>query len=116
MGDTGTCTMGLCATEEVRDETNKKPVKYSYFPLRARGFAPLLALEVGNVPYEAEVIQFKDWKPIKESGRCPFGYLSLLTLPDGTAINETTAVLNTIGYLGKLLGETLSDSAVSQMI
>ena len=108
--------MGLCATEEVRDETNKKPVKYSYFPLRARGFAPLLALEVGNVPYEAEVIQFSDWKGIKESGRFPFGYLSALTLPDGTTINETNAVLNTAGYLGGLLGDTLTDSAVSQSL
>lgn len=90
--------------------------KFQYFPLKARGFPILLALEVGNVDYDGEVVQFKDWKEMKASGACPMGYLPLLTLPDGTKVNETNACLVAAGIRGKLLGSSDSDKSVSVML
>merc|ERR1712199_19338 len=90
-------------------------MKYSYFPLLARGMPPLQALEVGGVDYEPETIQFPDWGEYKASGKCPFGYLPLLTLSDGTPVNETNAVLTAVGASCGLLGEG-SDFAISMML
>jgi len=77
---------------------------------------PLLCLEVGGVDYEPETVQFADWGAYKASGKCPFGYLPLLTLADGTAVNETTAMVSAAGRLGGLAGATDKDFAVSEML
>mmetsp|Transcript_7654 Transcript_7654/g.16850 ORF Transcript_7654/g.16850 Transcript_7654/m.16850 type:complete len:227 (-) Transcript_7654:202-882(-) len=92
------------------------PVKFSYFPLTARGLPVVLAMEHGGVKYDGKAIAFDDWPKMKESGVCPFGYLCLLELPDGTKVNETNACLLTVGKIGNLLGSTLSDFATSNML
>ena len=97
-------------------EAKADTVKLSYFPLKARCFPALLALEVGGVDYQAEVVQFADWGGMKASGVCPFGYLPLLTLADGTTVNETNAVLMTVGQLAGLNGEGASEFGVSSML
>jgi len=89
---------------------------FSYFPLKARGFPTLLALEVGDVNYEAHVVQFAEWGAMKASGVCPFSYLPLLTLQDGTTINEANAVLMTVGKIAGLLGDSPKDFGVSTML
>jgi len=94
----------------------KKPVKLHYFPLKARGFPALLALEVGKVNYEAVIVPFAEWTEKKASGTYPFGYLAGLELADGTMINETNAILFTVGQLARLNGGSLKDFGISTML
>merc|ERR1712070_267475 len=94
----------------------KKPVKLHYFGLKARGFPALLALEVGKVNYEAVKVEFAEWAEKKASGTYPFGYLAGLELADGTIINETNAILFTIGQLARLNGGSLKDFGISTML
>merc|ERR1712070_626182 len=95
---------------------DKKPVRLHYFPLKARGFPALLALEVGKVNYEAVIVPFDQWAEKKASGVYPFGYLAGLELADGTIINETNAILFTIGQLARLNGGSLKDFGISTML
>lgn len=91
-------------------------LQYAYFGLQARGMPGLLALEVGGVEYEAKAVTFEEWGGMKESGVCPMGYLPMLTLADGTKINEVCAITSTIGHIGKLQGETERDYAICEML
>ena len=54
----GTCI--TCTTDDGGAQQQK--VKFSYFPLKARGFPILLALEVGGVEYEADIVQMENCK------------------------------------------------------
>jgi hypothetical protein len=101
---------------KAKEPAEKKPVKLHYFPLKARGFPALLALEVGKVNYEAVVIPFDNWPEAKASGKYPFGYLAGLELADGTMINETNAILFTVGQLARLNGGSLKDFGISTML
>mmetsp|Transcript_66934 Transcript_66934/g.160293 ORF Transcript_66934/g.160293 Transcript_66934/m.160293 type:complete len:223 (+) Transcript_66934:90-758(+) len=92
------------------------PVKFYYFPLTARGLPSVLALEVSGIPYEGHAVSFDEWPKLKASGICPYDYLVLLVLPDGTRIQETAAVLMTIGKLGGLNGDSTSDFGISAML
>jgi hypothetical protein len=92
------------------------PVKLHYFPIKARGFPALLALEVGKVNYEAVKIPFDEWGEKKASGVYPFGYLAGLELADGTMINETNAILFTIGKIARLNGGSTNDFGTSSML
>jgi Cu-Zn family superoxide dismutase len=96
--------------------TSKENVVFSYFPLKARGFPILLALEVGKVEYDHQLVPFSEWQAMKASGQCPFGYLPLITLPDGTRINETNGCVMAAGLRGNLLGSTESAQAISAML
>jgi len=92
------------------------PVKLHYFPLKARGFPALLALEVGNVNYEAVKVEFADWGALKASGKFPFDYMAGLELADGTMINETNAILFTIGHIARSNGGSNKDFGISTML
>jgi|Transcript_48195 hypothetical protein len=92
------------------------PVKLHYFPLKARCFPPLLALEVGKINYEAVVVPFDEWPDKKASGIFPMGYLPALELADGTMINETGAMLFTIGKIARLNGGSTTDFGTSAML
>merc|ERR1719199_2063772 len=91
-------------------------LKLAYFPLKARGFPTLLALEVGKVDYDPQTVTFDEWPAMKASGECPFGYLPLVTLPDGTRVNETNACLMVAGERGNLLGSTEAAQTTSAML
>mmetsp|Transcript_104623 Transcript_104623/g.223612 ORF Transcript_104623/g.223612 Transcript_104623/m.223612 type:complete len:229 (-) Transcript_104623:48-734(-) len=91
-------------------------MKYTYFPLHARGLPILLALEVGGVDYVGKPLPFSQWAEMKASGVCPFGYLALLELADGTKINETNAVAMTVGKRAGLLGQSEKDFGISTML
>lgn len=56
------------------------------------------------------------WASFKATNRCPFGYLPLLELPSGCRLNETTAILNVIGRLAGMQGETEADFGMSSML
>lgn len=101
---------------KAKEPRESKPVKLHYFPLKARGFPALLALEVGNVKYEAVKIDFSEWGDKKESGAYPFGYLAGLELADGTMINETNAILFTVGQIARLNGRSAKDFGISSML
>jgi len=104
------------STTKVTEVAAPGKVKFSYFPLKARGFPILLALEVGGVDYEAEIVQMADWGAMKASGVCPFGYLPLLTLADGTTVNETNACAMAAGHLGGINGDSPKDFSISAML
>jgi len=91
---------------------------YTYFPLKARGFPVLLALEVGKVEYNPVIVQLgsADWAKMKKSGDCPFDCLPMIEFPDGTRINETNACLAAAGIKGKKTGSTESAQAISAML
>lgn len=104
------------AKAKPKKKEDAAPVKLHYFPLKARGFPGLLALEVGNVNYEAVVVPFSDWGELKASGKFPFNYMAGLELADGTMINETNAILFTIGKLARLNGGSDKDFGISTML
>jgi len=104
------------AKAKAKEAKEVKPVTLIYFPLKARGFASILALEVGNVEHECQVVQMDEWADLKASGKFPFDYLAGLELPDGSVINETNAVLFTIGKLGRLNGGSDKDFGTSTML
>jgi len=92
------------------------PVNYAYFPVKARGMSHVLALEMSGVNYIPKVVQMDQWAGMKSSGECPFGYLGLLTLNDGTKIQETVAILVTIGKIGNMNGHNVQDFGISYML
>lgn len=102
--------MGLGCSKP--DET----VTFTYFPLKARGFPILLALELGKVEYNPVIVQMDDWPKMKESGQCPFGYLPLFEFPDGTKINETNGCLVAAGIRAGKCGNSESAVALSAML
>merc|ERR1712046_305697 len=53
---------------------------------------------------------------MKASGQCPFGYLPLITLPDGTHINEANACVMAAGIRGNLPGSTEAAQTMSSML
>eukprot|EP01051_Picozoa_sp_SAG22_P026129 SAG22_NODE_8088_length_684_cov_1.447863_1_plen_122_part_00 len=66
--------------------------------------------------YEADLVQMANWADMKASGVCPFGYLPLITLEDGTAVNETVAQCMAVGKIAGTNGDSAADFGMSAML
>jgi hypothetical protein len=100
----------------VKPKNEAPPVKLHYFAVKARCFPQLLALEVGKINYEGVIMPFDEWQDKKASGTYPMGYLPCLELADGTMINESDAILFTIGKIARLNGGSTKDFGMSAML
>ncbi len=69
-----------------------------YFPLLAKGLGPSLVAEFSGLDWSGSTVSGDEFRSGLKS-QCPFGQLPLLTLPDGTHVAQTTAVINCIAKL-----------------
>lgn len=74
--------------------------KLTYFGIPGRGEAARLALAIGNVKFNDNRVQFKDWGALKPQTN--WGSLPMLTLEDGTTIAQQRAILRLVGKETKL--------------
>ena len=73
----------------------------NYLNLRARGETVRYMFHYCNVPFIDNVINFDDWPKVKAAGiLCPLGQVPSLTLPSGTVIAQSGAIVR---YVGRLL-------------
>eukprot|EP00584_Thalassiosira_punctigera_P010567 CAMPEP_0172533224 /NCGR_PEP_ID=MMETSP1067-20121228/6006_1 /TAXON_ID=265564 ORGANISM="Thalassiosira punctigera, Strain Tpunct2005C2" /NCGR_SAMPLE_ID=MMETSP1067 /ASSEMBLY_ACC=CAM_ASM_000444 /LENGTH=235 /DNA_ID=CAMNT_0013317841 /DNA_START=124 /DNA_END=831 /DNA_ORIENTATION=+ len=75
--------------------TGTTPLKLEYFDIQGVAEPVRIALSVVDVPFEDVRIQFKDW-PTKKS-TTKHGVLPEMTLPDGTVVTESMAMLRLAG-------------------
>ncbi|OLQ09190.1 Glutathione S-transferase 1 [Symbiodinium microadriaticum] len=87
-------------------------LKYTYFPLWAKGPAVALALQHSGLEWEGAFPD--DWKTLKP--KTPFLELPILETPSGT-IGHELAILNYIGQQSqRMAGHDLTEFAVSQQL
>ncbi|KAJ9455237.1 putative glutathione S-transferase 6 [Diplonema papillatum] len=91
-------------------------VKLSYFKLLAKGVAPMFCLEVGEMEWEAVVVDFPEWAAMKATGVCPFGQLPILETPDAGCMSQSGAICQYVGRKKNLLGANEREKVVSDML
>lgn len=90
-----------------------KPVKLTYFGVKAKGLLPMLVAEVGGIPYEWEKVDMADWPAMKDS--TPFGQLPVMD--DGDVhIAQSNAIALYLAKKANLLGSEDADFATSAML
>eukprot|EP00954_Amorphochlora_amoebiformis_P004867 381643-Amorphochlora_amoeboformis.AAC.1 len=78
---------------------SSKPIKLTYFDIPGRGEPLRLAMWIGDMKFEDERIEFKDWPALKP--KTCWGSLPMLTLPSGEEFAQT----RTLGrFVGKKTG------------
>ena len=78
-------------------------MKLYYLPLRARAETIHLILEYGKIPYQSIIIPFKEWPALKYKKEINlFGQLPSLSLPDGTVISESGAIIRFVARLANV--------------
>eukprot|EP00041_Stephanoeca_diplocostata_P012280 m.205919 g.205919 ORF g.205919 m.205919 type:complete len:333 (+) comp18886_c1_seq8:161-1159(+) len=94
--------------------TNDKPVKLIYFPLRGLADLPLMMLELTDTAYEAEYVSFPDFHGgIKQS--LQFGRLPVLHGAGGTYIAQSGAIVRALARSLGLDGATPFETAQVDM-
>ena len=91
-------------------------MRFSYFPLTARGLSTLLTMEEYNVKYTANKVQMANWPEMKASGVCPFGQLPLLETEDAGAVTQSLAVLKYLGRRENAVGTNVVEQTRNDMI
>jgi len=90
-------------------------LKFSYFPVFAKGPSCALALAHSGLEWEGCTVEFEAWPAMKPS--TPWRSVPVLTLPDGTTIGHEIAILNYIGRRAPAMaGESDRDFATSQQL
>lgn len=72
-----------------------------------------MALVVAKIPFENDVVQFKDWQSLKP--KTPLGSLPVLNV-DGKEFVQSQAILRYIGKLGKLYPEDAMDALMVDQV
>lgn len=77
-------------------------IKYTYFPIVGRSFAPQLALKAAGVPYTFEKVGFEEWGAgaNKDQKRFPLLDVPALTVNDQIIADSLPQLV----YIGKLTG------------
>ena len=92
-------------------------VELRYFAGMSKGLGPALVAEYSGVPWkgrqELEFDAKTQWGALKPT--TPFGQMPVLTLPDGTMLAQTAAIINYFGKEGGIEGKGV-DYAISQML
>eukprot|EP01064_Diplonema_japonicum_P037446 TRINITY_DN875_c0_g4_i1.p1 TRINITY_DN875_c0_g4~~TRINITY_DN875_c0_g4_i1.p1 ORF type:complete len:214 (+),score=58.26 TRINITY_DN875_c0_g4_i1:45-686(+) len=91
-------------------------VTFTYFPLLARGFAPMLALEEHKVDWKGEAKTKETWPEMKAAGICPFGQLPILETADCGVIAQAGAIAGYVGRVKNAAGKDGREAAVSEML
>jgi len=92
-------------------------VKFSYFPLWAKGPSCALALAHSGHEWEGNSVELSSWSSLKPS--TPWRHLPILQLSDGRTIGHEIAILNFIGssHMSPVMrGESPKDFAASQQL
>jgi len=90
----------------------RSAMKFTYFPLWAKGPAAALALQHSGLDWEGAFPE--DWKTLKP--KTPFLELPILETPTGT-IGHELAILNYIGQQSqRMAGHDLKEFAISQQL
>lgn len=98
-----------CSGKTVSDA----PLKFTYFPLFAKGPAVALALEMSGLKWEGAFPE--DWKTMK--AKTPFGALPTLEVPGFGLMAQEAAILNFVGREAPAMaGSTKKDFAISQQL
>ena len=72
-----------------------KQYTFYYFPLSVRGEPMRMLLSHANVPFNNNIVQFKDWPALKPS--MPNMQMPCLELADGTKMGQSHAILRFLG-------------------
>jgi len=90
-------------------------LKFSYFPLFAKGPSCALALAHSGLEWEGCTVELDAWSAMKKT--TPWRSLPVLTLPDGTVMGHEIAILNYIGRKSpEMAGLSEKDFAASQQL
>eukprot|EP00933_Yihiella_yeosuensis_P006784 TRINITY_DN111572_c0_g1_i1.p1 TRINITY_DN111572_c0_g1~~TRINITY_DN111572_c0_g1_i1.p1 ORF type:complete len:251 (+),score=52.11 TRINITY_DN111572_c0_g1_i1:96-755(+) len=91
------------------------PLKFTYFPVMAKGLGPSICLEVSGLEWEGTSQVPAEWPALKP--QTPFGQLPILEMPEGLVISEMCAIINVIGRKKpEMQGADDVEFAVSQML
>lgn len=75
--------------------TGSTPVKIEYFPIEGVAEQVRIALAVAGIPFDDVHITFPEWQAKKPTTK--HGVLPEMTLPDGTIITDSMAMLRLVG-------------------
>mmetsp|Transcript_97231 Transcript_97231/g.203101 ORF Transcript_97231/g.203101 Transcript_97231/m.203101 type:complete len:233 (-) Transcript_97231:209-907(-) len=91
----------------------QEPLKFTYFPLFAKGASVALALEMSGLNWEGFFPE--DWKKMKAD--TPFGALPMLEIPGIGTMAHELAMLNFIAnQVPSMAGEGKKDFVISQQL
>lgn len=79
------------------------PKKLIYFGVKAVALPATIALEIGNVDYEAQKVDMDGWKDLKPT--MPTGVLPVAVMADGSMLPESGAIQRMCAAAVGLLGE-----------
>ena len=64
----------------------------TYYNLRGRAEIIRYVLLAGNIDFEDERIERSNWPSVKNTYKLPAGQIPIVTLTDGTILNESIAI------------------------
>eukprot|EP01061_Rhynchopus_euleeides_P000278 TRINITY_DN1018_c0_g1_i1.p1 TRINITY_DN1018_c0_g1~~TRINITY_DN1018_c0_g1_i1.p1 ORF type:complete len:215 (+),score=110.64 TRINITY_DN1018_c0_g1_i1:57-701(+) len=92
------------------------PAKFSYFPVMAKGLAPLLALEEHQVAYDGNKVGVEAWPAMKATGVCPFGQLPILETEDVGVIAQSQAIVQYVARSKNADGKDIKERVRNEMV
>jgi len=95
------------------NQSSDKPIRLTYFGLKAKAQLPVIICEFAKLPYEFREINNDAWKDLKPT--TPFGQLPLMEFY-GTTMSQSLAIAHVLAKECQLLGNSPREFAVSEML
>ena len=89
-----------------------------YLPLRARAEATRMILAYGEINYEDVTVDMGTWSTTMKSNtsKFPFGQVPSLTLPSGTSVAQSGAIIRYVAKLAGIYPDNLEQAAIGDMV